>query len=387
MTPPTVKVEDFGAKGDGVTDDTDAINKAISSLTGGGTVIFQSGKTYQKRHNLVVSNPGVKLWGYGATVYSVVTDPEIDAGTGVPQLSILLLAPRTGVYGLTLVSNLRTRLVGHPNDAAIYLESDGQEVADNRVEYGDSGVVLIGATNFLVARNIIYRTWADGIHISHDTNRGLNAQNGRVVCNVVRQTGDDMIAVVNYGIGEPVIGNFLIEGNDLAGEYWGRGIAVAGGRDVTIRKNKIANTARAAAIYINSEVFWKTANVRNVLIEENEIHQVQTVPPAYDPLGVGAKTGQGAIDINGQSAVQQVSQVLARKNLIDKTYKDGIFVRGNSVDIGLVDNTMGQLGRYPINIDASPDATVTCTGNVANGFSVTNNKCKSTAVTVTGAQF
>ena len=48
MTPPIVHVKDFGAKGDGVTDDTDAINRAISSMTNGGTLVFEPGKTYRK---------------------------------------------------------------------------------------------------------------------------------------------------------------------------------------------------------------------------------------------------------------------------------------------------------------------------------------------------
>ena len=63
MTPPVVYVRDFGAKGDGVTDDTAAINEAIASMTRGGTLVFDPGKTYRKNANVVVSKPGVKLWG------------------------------------------------------------------------------------------------------------------------------------------------------------------------------------------------------------------------------------------------------------------------------------------------------------------------------------
>ena len=63
MTPPIVHVKDFGAVGNGVTDDTAAINRAIRSMTTGGTLVFEPGKTVPQRKNVVVNRPGVKLWG------------------------------------------------------------------------------------------------------------------------------------------------------------------------------------------------------------------------------------------------------------------------------------------------------------------------------------
>ena len=62
MTAPVIYVRDFGAVGDGKTDDSDAINRAIRSLSAGGTVVFDPGKTYLKRKLITVRNPGVKLW-------------------------------------------------------------------------------------------------------------------------------------------------------------------------------------------------------------------------------------------------------------------------------------------------------------------------------------
>ena len=41
----TISPEEYGAKGDGVTDDSQAIQNAINSLTKGGTIVF-SPKTY-----------------------------------------------------------------------------------------------------------------------------------------------------------------------------------------------------------------------------------------------------------------------------------------------------------------------------------------------------
>lgn len=59
-----VSVKDFGAVGDGVTDDTAAINSAISSLTAGATVYFPAG-TYSCSANIEVNVSNITLLGEG----------------------------------------------------------------------------------------------------------------------------------------------------------------------------------------------------------------------------------------------------------------------------------------------------------------------------------
>jgi len=66
IVPPSYNVWDFGARGDGVTDDTDVIQAAVDAAgTTGGTLLFPPG-TY-----IVTSvglRPGVHYLGYGATI-------------------------------------------------------------------------------------------------------------------------------------------------------------------------------------------------------------------------------------------------------------------------------------------------------------------------------
>ena len=59
----TISVKDFGAKGDGVTDDTAAINAAIASVSFGGNILFPNG-TYLVTSQIVVTAK-VKLIGFG----------------------------------------------------------------------------------------------------------------------------------------------------------------------------------------------------------------------------------------------------------------------------------------------------------------------------------
>ena len=48
------------------------------------------------------------------------------------------------------------------------------------------------ATGFLVAENTVSRSLSDGIHVTSGSSYG------RVLKNTVKETGDDMIAVVSY---------------------------------------------------------------------------------------------------------------------------------------------------------------------------------------------
>ena len=68
----TVSVLDFGAIGDGVTNDWEACQKACDYIQGlgGGTVIFPAGKTFRIAGNtIIIWGNNVNLIGYGATLY------------------------------------------------------------------------------------------------------------------------------------------------------------------------------------------------------------------------------------------------------------------------------------------------------------------------------
>jgi hypothetical protein len=367
QTAPIVQLDDFGARGDGVTDDGEAIALALQALDGGGTLVFSPNKTYLKSDLVRVDRPGVKLWGYGAVLYSVVTDRELEE-QGAARVALHLDAPETAVYGLTLVSNMRTRVDAHPNLSGIWLSSSDQEAIDNRLEYVN--IFVREATRFSIARNVVYRSTFDGIHVTTDSSFG------KIVGNVVRQTGDDMIAVVSYGLGEPNVGPVLIEDNDVSDQYWGRGIAVVGGHDVEIRNNRISRTPFGAGILIHSETSYESSNVRNVLVQSNQISDVQTLVPSYNPAGNWNRAGHGAIDVYGQGG-QEVSGVTISGNTIEQADRDAILVRGLACGIDITDNRAEGVGRDAIRIETDPESacTIRCLDNSVSDLAPLDPRC------------
>lgn len=79
-----INVKDFGAKGDGVTDDTEAIQKALNYAVSlkKSTVVFPPA-IYRCDNRIVVEGTGhVVVTGYGATLYSTLKEPIKTDGLG-----------------------------------------------------------------------------------------------------------------------------------------------------------------------------------------------------------------------------------------------------------------------------------------------------------------
>lgn len=333
-----VPVRTYGAiPGDGV-DDTAALQRALDA---GGALAFEAGQ-YLTTAALYSRKSGTALYGNGAIIHA--TNPD--------GMAIIVQGDNTGVYNLrfTAVTSGRRSAPWHTR-IAVYREVAGvvQPVLNTSIignviapppgagapinnSASTGGIMLQRAVGFLVAGNRVERTLADGIHIT------AGSRDGAVIGNTVRENGDDMIAVVSYaGSGKAALGsaaelrsdwptrvdqrlvrNVLIARNDLAGNYWGRGITVAGGQDVTIDGNKIDNVPIGAGIMVAREAGYATFGVRNVLARGNALSRIQTSRSAYDPDGTQStrsRTGHGAIEVHSSLFDDESAEPYLRQDL------------------------------------------------------------------------
>lgn len=348
-------VTDFGAQPDDARDDADAILRALAALKPGQWLRFAPGR-YLHDRRLPITTRGVVIDGRGATLHA--TNPA--------DMALLVQASGVQVLGFTLTA-MTDRRRSTPWDSRIAIWRPQEQRRDgllsgvviraNRIlpsadapdgspnGASSTGIFVSGARDFLIAANTVVRTLADGIHVTG------GARDGRVIVNTVRETGDDMIAVVSYlGDGmwtrgqtreladtlaqrreEKLVRNVLIADNDVEGQYWGRGITVVGGEQVTIRANRIANTAHAAGIYVTREQVYVSFGVRDVRIEGNRIERVQTDEAPYNPLPLPQrlrKTGHGAIEIGARVFSDEVAIPALREALV----VERVAVIGNHVE-------------------------------------------------------
>ena len=362
VPPQAVDVRLHGVRGDGRTPDGEALQRLFDRVQPGQWLWFPPG-VYMQERALRLRQAGVTLSGYGATLHA--TDPASQA--------LILQGQGARVLGFTMTALTdRRRAAPWESRLAIWREegSDAIEdvqIRDNRIiESGPPGtagansssssaIYVERASRFVIAGNVVRRSLADGIHITGGSRDGL------VAGNLVRESGDDMIAIVSYLDADaatplpaaaellaqmPVrrdrylVRNVLVTGNDLSAGYWGRGLSVVGGEDITIIDNTLDRCVHAAAIYLAREPYWRTFGVRNVRVAGNRISRVQTLGPSYSTLDEpqrSARTGHGAIELvahvlqaeAGQPALVAqlgIDTVLLEDNRVDDVGSPGIRV-------------------------------------------------------------
>jgi hypothetical protein len=444
-----VEITSFGAKPDDDEDDTQALQTAFDALKPSQTLVFAPGR-YLHRKSLRITVKGTTLLGPGATLHA--TNPD-DQSLGIS-------ADGVSLYGLTLTAATEGRKSGnsHHRIRVIGLAIEGSTrispvfdtlIAHTRIQPPDgasgktansssgAGIFLYRARRFVIANNLISRTLADGIHMTAGTGDGV------VVGNTVRQTGDDMIAVVSYLRPGPTTSlgsaselsarydslaatglahNILIARNDVSGNYWGRGISVVGGANVTLRDNFIHDVpiGAGAGILLAREQGYFTFGVENVLIEGNRLQNIHVTQPSYTVKASASASQHGAIELHsfvfqdeGNDALLSdrlaVRRVLIRNNQISGVRTPGVRagVRGNGLEalkgsartsarrfssgavkqIGLVDNQFRDVPKGAITLlpSGSDPATMHCTGNSLNGKRFNTDRCDGALPAVVGA--
>jgi hypothetical protein len=147
----TVSVKDFGAKGDGVTDDTAAIQAAINSIDNnlGGTVFFPRG-TYRTTASITSNGEGIIFQGVGRNASRIIADhssgPAVQIGrqySGIRNLSVLASTARKAAAAGRNMGVLFERLDDAPDSASFRLRQCFVE--DSTIQdHPSHGLVFVG---------------------------------------------------------------------------------------------------------------------------------------------------------------------------------------------------------------------------------------------------
>lgn len=309
-------------------DQADELQRALDALQPGQRLVLTPGR-YVVGRSLVVRQSHVVLSGFGATLIATIPGDQ----------TIEMRGDGTTLVGFQIMGTGTTRLAT-PESTKVEVTGRNVQVLDNVIDGGASaGIFVFGGADVAIVGNTVLATLADGIHITH------GAHNVLVEGNVVRGTGDDMIAVVSYQ-GDGVLSrNVLITGNSLEGNAWGRGITVVGGADVTIANNIVRNVQVSAGILVAQEDSFRTYGASGVLVENNEISDIQTATARTDPRPL---TQQAAIDVSTWSG--SVTRVTVVGNRVSRARFAGIRIWGNVSQYRIADNQLSTIGGMPVQV-------------------------------------
>lgn len=407
-TSSTVNVETFGAVGDGVTDDTLAIQAALdlAQASGGGLVQFTPGKTYAVSTFLVVYDY-TTVYAYGATIKAIgnsgilrnFLDTEVfSAYGGHSHIQILggrwdgnafngttgSVTAETNIMNFVHASDITVRDATLENTSTAHaLEFnaiDGGRAlncrflgfADNsvgsvrqfseaiQIDIAVTGSASIGLFDNTPSKNILVDGCYFGISArcgkfgravgSHTLASGQHYIGIQIVNNRIDGTLQEGIR--GYGWRRVVIANNVISGTGFSGIWMGipnpSGGYTATSYDITIQGNTITNAATDSGIRV---IGYATAKIAQITVNGNSIN------------GGGSGTANGI-------HMEHCNSPVVTGNSLASIESTGIF--NNSSDSGsITGNTIRTTQSNGINVSGSTGTVVS--SNHING--TTTNHC------------
>jgi hypothetical protein len=247
-----VSVDWFGAMGDGVTDDSTAINRALQAAGEGAVIEFTPGKTYLI-NRMLSYEAGQTLSGYGATIkrgkqIKTTTSTAIEIGRGSRFLTV---ASTTGFevgMTITVVDAAGPELGNH---TILSIDGNVIELGGNWRKASTSGASVVTSFHMISRSYLPTEERVEGVVIEgltldgngrnnttanswrlHDSIR-FNSTNG-----IVREVTivDSQSEGITANADNVLIENVVIDGAQ------GNGIHLSGGIGIRIRNNTIRNT-------------------------------------------------------------------------------------------------------------------------------------------------
>jgi hypothetical protein len=296
-----VKPMDYGAAGNGIDDDLDALIATVNALPdAGGIVYLPLGASFLKTNVLVVTKSHVKWWApEGAEIFQRV------GGVRRRQSILCRNTQGCGFFGVNFGSDASERFDALEDNHISADRASLVEVVGCDIEgAAASGVFLYGSTEHYIEGNYIHRTWADHVHHTNGASGSWVWNN--YIFNQTPSRGDDGVACVTYGPASTRCRDMEWWNNTILHTDWGRGYSVIGGDDIHIHDNWAIGVA-GAGIIIASESSYDSASSSRITVRNNTVYQsghsighpgilVSGLNPAADPLDQLSFSGNVSAD-------------------------------------------------------------------------------------------
>ncbi|WP_339749007.1 right-handed parallel beta-helix repeat-containing protein [uncultured Maricaulis sp.] len=269
--PTLLNVRDYGALGDGFTNDTTAINNAIAALTDHSALYFPPGKYLTSGLSTLSNRKYVTVFGDSAVLNQI------------SQANNTWVVDRTceniTVRGLTFGGAATSRLNG------VHLRfRASKSVIENCEFYGcsDFGLQIGDHTNAIPTQDVqviscyAHNTQGDGFHVN-------NADGVIFEACTARDTGDDSFAAVGYEAYANTVKNvrFL---NCVAYNAGWRGFLLQYANDCAIIGCRV-NGAQGAGLEVSANASYSTIFNEDITIKNSEFFDTCAV--SGPPAGVG----------------------------------------------------------------------------------------------------
>jgi len=273
-----INVQDYGAKGDGVVDDTIAIAAAVTAASAGGTIVFPATSSYYKISDSITVDKALTLEGEGeaSEIRQVTSNKggfEITA-SNVTIKNLKLYGPQYAAY-----QSSEDAIYAHGTDnnpaAPTYITH--LKIKDCYIQnWGDAGIQCKFVQHFEIASNYIEDCYYHGI-MHH------SCKNGRIHHNQVRDiTGS--VSGNAYGISlsknqatgtdgttDPICQDILVDHNDIYNVTNWEGIDTHGGQYCKFDANFIRDTKHGIVITTVEDVDGNFFPVKHNTVSNNTI--------------------------------------------------------------------------------------------------------------------
>lgn len=306
-----IRPEDYGAVGDGSTDDTTALQSTFDAAEG-KTVYLDPAKYYIHTAVLTIAANTVTVTG-GGTLLAIVEQAS----------AVHVSGNYVSMQGITLGVGGTTQR-WYANEQHKLWVSGSHFIGEDITIAGSAGagVIMIGASKFSLYRVEVYGTRADGVHCTG------GAQDGSIVDCYAHDVGDDGFAVVSYEADGARCSNIVNSGSYVKNGA-ARGFSVVGGTNIRYFNGRVDSTY-GAAIYVACESSYVTYGTSDVIVDG-------FVVTGANYAGLAMQHG-AVLVYNGRSASYLISSITVRNITITDTDTDAGWQIGLLSDVGGADN-------------------------------------------------